>query len=172
MRRWLVSGATFLLVLGAVHAASSTNAQTVAAGNLTSGPYSDSSVVAPVAANAAVTVIERQGGWYHVRLDSGKDGWLPMTSIRYAAAGTGAAPAGGTDWSALLQSGRTGSGGSTASTGVRGLNTGDIENAQPDPKAVAELDQWQMKPGAARGFAERLPLTADPKIAYLPQVKP
>src|ERR1700749_1307416 len=133
MRRWLTSAAVTLLVLGAVHAATSTNAQTVAAGNLTSGPYSDASVVAPVTANLGVTVLERQGGWYHVRLDSGKDGWLPMTSIRYDAGTAGAAPAGGTDWSALLNSGRSGSGGSTASTGVRGLNTGDIENAKPDP---------------------------------------
>jgi hypothetical protein len=171
MKTWAYIIATLLLVLGAVHAATTSNAQTVAAGNLTSGPYSDASVVAPVTANTAITVLERQGGWYHVRLDSGKDGWLPMTSIRYNAAG-GAAPAGGTDWSALLQSGRSGSGGSTASTGVRGLNTGDIENAQPDPAAVTELNQWFAKPEGAKKFAAQLPLEAHPDIAYLPEVKP
>ncbi len=171
MRRWLGAGAILLLVLGAVHAASSSTAQTVVSGNLTSGPYSDSSVVAAVPANASLSVIERQGGWYHVKLASGQDGWLPMASIRYNAT-TGSSAAPGTDWASLFQSGRSGTSGSTATTGVRGLNTGDIANAKPDPKAVAELDQWQVKPGAARGYAEKLPLTANPKIAYLPEVKP
>ncbi|HEX2669048.1 MAG TPA: SH3 domain-containing protein [Gammaproteobacteria bacterium] len=170
MRRWSIGIAVLLLVLGAVHAASTSTAQTVVAGNLTSGPYSDASIVAPVPNAAQVTIIERQGGWYHVRLDSGKDGWLPMTSIRLNSTSTGSGW--GTSWFSLFQSGRSGASGSTATTGVRGLNTGDIQNAKPDPKAVAELDQWQMKPAQAQAYAERLPLTAKPDIAYIPKVKP
>jgi len=88
MRRWLGLFA-ILLTLGAVHAAAVSTAQTVVAGNLTSGPFSDASVVVPVPNATAVTVIERQGGWYHVKLASGQDGWLPMTSIRYNSSGSG-----------------------------------------------------------------------------------
>jgi hypothetical protein len=142
-----------MLILGAVHAAAVATAQTVVAGNLTSGPYSDASVVSALPNGAAVTVIERQGGWYHVKTADGQEGWLPMTSIRYNSSGTGTAAAPGTDWAGLFNSGRSGSGGSTATTGVRGLNTGDIANATPDIKAVEGLDKTQAKPEQAKTFA-------------------
>jgi uncharacterized protein YgiM (DUF1202 family) len=169
MNRWL-GLLTIILILGAVHAAAVSTAQTVVAGNITSSPNSDAKVVAAVPNATGVSIIERQGGWYHVRLASGQDGWLPMTSIRYNSGATGTAQS--TDWSSLFQSGRSGAAGSTATTGVRGLNTGDIANAKPDEKAVAELDKWKAKPNEAKNYAAALPLTADPKIAWLPKANP
>lgn len=169
MTRWL-GLCTIMLILGAVHAAAVSTAQTVVAGKLTSGPHSDASVVTDIPNGATVTVIERQGGWYHVRTAAGQDGWLPMTSIRYNNSGSGA-KAPGTDWAGLFNSGRSGSGGSTATTGVRGLNTGDIANAKPDIAAVEGLDKSQAKPQEAKDFAAAVPLTAN-KIGYLPEVKP
>jgi uncharacterized protein YgiM (DUF1202 family) len=160
-----------LLAFGVLHAAAVSTAQTVVAGNITSSPNSDASVVADVPNATGVSIIERQGGWYHVRLASGQDGWLPMTSIRFNS-GSAATTQTSTDWSSLFQSGRAGASGTTATTGVRGLNTGDIANAKPDEKAVAELDDWKAKPNQAKNFAAALPLTANPKIAYLPKVKP
>ena len=170
MTRWL-GLALLLLALGAVHAAASSTAQTVVAGNLVSGPHSDASVVAAIPNGTAITVIERQGGWYHVRTTAGQDGWLPMTSIRYDSTSNGAA-APGTDWASLFNSGRSGAGGGTASTGVRGLNTGDIANAKPDPSAVAGLERWTAKPAEAKDFANDIPLKANPKIGWLPKVNP
>ena len=38
--------------------------------------------LARVPVNTNLTIIARQGGWYHVRLAQGQDGWLPMTSLR------------------------------------------------------------------------------------------
>jgi uncharacterized protein YgiM (DUF1202 family) len=169
MNRWL-GLLTITLILGAVHAAAVSTAQTVVAGNITSSPNSDAKVVAAVPNATGVSIIERQGGWYHVRLASGQDGWLPMTSIRYNSGTTGTAQS--TDWSSLFQSGRSGAAGSTATTGVRGLNTGDIANAKPDEKAVAELDKWKARPNEAKNFAAALPLTADPQIAWLPKANP
>ncbi|MGE5624960.1 MAG: SH3 domain-containing protein [Bacillota bacterium] len=170
MKRLLALSAILVLVLGAVHAASGSNASTVVSGNLTSGPYSDASVVAPVPTGTAVSVIERQGGWYHVRLASGQDGWLPMTSIKYDGGSAGTSSS-STNWSSLFESGRAGAGGTTASTGVRGLNTGDIANAVPDPKAVAQLDKWAVKPPEAKQFARELPLK-EATAGYLPEPKP
>jgi hypothetical protein len=169
MRRWL-GISLLLLVFGVLRAAAVSTAQTVVAGNLNSAPNTDASVVTAIPNATGVSIIERQGGWYHVRLDSGQDGWLPMTSIRFNSGTTGTAQS--TDWSGLFQSGRSGAGGTTATTGVRGLNTGDIANAVPDPKAVDELNQWQATPDQAKTFAAALPLTADPKIDYLKKVKP
>jgi len=169
MRRWLILS-LLLLAFGVLHAAAVSTAQTVVAGNLTSGPASDASVVAAVPNATGVSIIERRGGWYHVRLASGQDGWLPMTSIRFDSGSTGTAQ--NTDWSGLFQSGRSGASGTTATTGVRGLNTGDIANAKPDIQAVQSLDQWQAKPAQAKDFAAEIPLKSNDKIGYLPEVKP
>ena len=169
MTRWF-SLVALLLVLGALHAAATSTAQTVVAGNITSSPASDASVVAAVPNATSVSIIERQGGWYHVRLGTGQDGWLPMTSIRFNSGTTGTTQS--TDWSSLFQSGRSGASGDTATTGVRGLNTGDIANAKPDIKAVESLDKWQAKPGEAKAYAAKVPLEANDKIGYLPEVKP
>lgn len=163
-----------LLVLGAVQADSGTSAMTVVAGKLNDGPYSDANTLSTVPVNTGLIILARQGGWYHVRLPSGQMGWVPMTNLRLNAAGAGSsAPtsAGGSSFFSLFESGRSGAGGTTATTGVRGLNTGDIANAQPDPAAVALLNQWIMKPDDAKAFAAALPLQAV-KVDYLPQVKP
>src|ERR1700733_4919044 len=110
MRRLLVLSLA-LLALGVLHAAAVSTAQTVVAGNITSSPNSDASVVAAVPNATGVSIIERQGGWYHVRLASGQDGWLPMTSIRFNGGTTGTAQS--SDWSSLFQSGRSGAAGDT-----------------------------------------------------------
>ena len=169
MRRGWALGGALLLVLGAVHGAADSNAVTIANAILNDGPYSDAHAVTPVPASTAVTIIERQGGWYHVRLDSGKDGWIPMASLRFSTGATASTSAGGAaGLNALFESGRSGASGTTATTGVRGLNTGDIQNARPDPQAVQSLNAWAAKPPEARQFAEKLPLEAQ-KLDYLPK---
>ncbi|HEX6549321.1 MAG TPA: SH3 domain-containing protein [Gammaproteobacteria bacterium] len=166
MKRGLMLTGLLILVLGGVHAAATSNAQTVANVNLNDGPYSDAHTVAAVPPNTGVTILERRGGWYRVRLASGKDGWIPMTSLRF-----GSTNSAGSSWNAsdfnLFESGRAGGSGTTATTGVRGLNTGDIANARPDPQAVNELDGWTATPNQARQFAKQLSLRAQ-KIPYLP----
>ena len=179
MKRALFLGALLLLVLGVVQADSGSAATTVVTANMNDGPYSDANVVTSVPSNTAVTIVERQGGWYHVRLASGQDGWLPMTSLQLGSASgssTTSASAnnssgGWKSWFSLFESGRSGASGTTATTGVRGLNTGDIANAKPNPEAVVELEQWAAKPQDATQFAKQLPLKPA-KVDYLPKVKP
>ena len=178
MKRALLLGLLLLLVLGVVQADSGSAATTVVTANLHDGPYSDASTLASVPANTGVTIIERQGGWYHVKLASGQDGWLPMTSLQLGSGGTGSSAtsanasnsSGWKSWFSLFESGRSGASGTTATTGVRGLNTGDIANAVPNPGAVTELEQWAAKPPEATQFAQQLPLTST-KVDYLPKVK-
>lgn len=156
------------VVLGAVRADSASSAQTIVEGSLNSAPYSDAQAVVAVPSNTAVTILERQGGWYHVRLATGQDGWMPMTSLRLNSQSSGGGW--GTSWFHLFESGRSGASGTTATTGVRGLNTGDIANAKPDPAAVNQVDKWQVKPPEARAFASQLDLK-DEQVGYLPEVK-
>lgn len=176
MRRALLLGVVLLLVLGVVQADSGSAAQTVVAGNLNDGPYSDANAITSLPTNTSVTIIERQGGWYHVRLASGQDGWLPMTSLQLGSGSSATSASannssGWKNWFSLFESGRSGASGTTATTGVRGLNTGDIANAKPDPDAVTELNQWTAKPDEARQFAAGLPLKTV-KADYLPKAKP
>ena len=175
MRRSLFMAVMLLLFLGAVQADSGTTAETVVTGNMNDGPYSDANVVASVPVNTSLTIIERQGGWYHVRLPSGQLGWVRMTNLRLNTAGYSGsstpAKSTGSSFFSLFESGRSGASGTTATTGVRGLNTGDIANAKPNLQAVAELAQWAAKPDAAKEFAKQLPANAV-KVDSLPKVKP
>jgi len=176
MRRALLLGVLLLLVLGGVQADSGSAAQTVVTANMNDGPYSDANVITSVPSNTGVTIIERQGGWYHVRLASGQEGWLPMTSLELgsgssATSASANSSSGWKSWFSLFESGRSGASGTTATTGVRGLNTGDIANAKPDPDAVTELNQWMAKPDDARQFAADLQLKPV-KVDYLPKAKP
>jgi hypothetical protein len=171
MRSGLALAAALLLVLGVAYAVANPGAQLIVTSNLGDGPHSDAHSVASVPVNTGVTILGRQGGWYHVRLDSGQDGWLPMTSLRLNGSGAAApAPPAGAGLTSLFNSGRSGASGSTASTGVRGLNSGDIENAQPDPQAVTAVNAWTAKPDEARQFAGDMTLQAQ-KIDYLPKAK-
>jgi hypothetical protein len=179
MKRSLFTGAMLLLALGVVQADSGTTAQTVVSGNMNDGPYSDAKVVTSVPVNTNLTIIERQGGWYHVRLASGQLGWVRMTNLRLNGAGSGGSGSGSStpaksttsSFFSLFESGRSGASGTTATTGVRGLNTGDIANAKPNLQAVTDLAQWAAKPDAAREFAKQLPAKAV-KVDSLPKVKP
>ena len=179
MRRAFILGVLLLLVLGVVQADSGSAATTVVTANLNDGPYSDANTLQSVPANTGVTILERQGGWYHVRLAGGQDGWLPMTSLTLGSGGGSSSTtsanannsSGWKSWFSLFESGRSGASGTTATTGVRGLNTGDIANAVPNPAAVTELEQWAQKPQDATDFAQKLPLKAV-KVDYLPKAKP
>lgn len=175
MRHSLFMGALLLLALGVVQADPGSTAQTVVAGNMNDGPYSDANVIGSVPVNTNLTIVARQGGWYHVRLATGQLGWVPMTNLRLNSAGSSgsSAPAksASSSFFSLFESGRSGASGTTATTGVRGLNTGDIANAKPDTAAVTELAKWTVKPAEAKEFADKLP--AKPvKVDSLPKVKP
>jgi uncharacterized protein YgiM (DUF1202 family) len=173
MRRWGLLILALLMTL-AVHAASQSTAQTVLQTALNSAPYSDAAAITTLPVGTNITIIERQGGWYHVRLNTGQDGWLQMTSIRMNNASSGGGNGSGSSWgfgwlSSLFESGRSGATGVTATTGVRGLNTGDIANAKPDPEAAKEITAWSATVQQARQFAQQLDLKPE-HIPYLPQV--
>ncbi|MDE2346627.1 MAG: SH3 domain-containing protein [Gammaproteobacteria bacterium] len=171
MKRWGLILLALLVTVMAAHAASQSGAQTILQTPLNNAPYSDAAPVAQLPAGTNLTILERQGGWYHVRLDNGQDGWLQMTSIRMN--GGGNTSNSGSGWgfgwlASLFESGRSGATGVTATTGVRGLNSGDIANAKPDPQATNEISAWAATPQQARQFAQQLGLKSE-QVSYLPQ---
>lgn len=169
MRRFLISLLAVFL-LGAVQTAFHPVAETLIQTALRAEPHTDAHALATVPNTTAVAVSERRGGWYHIQLPSGQSGWVPMTNIRFGSA----APATGSGWDqtaySLFESGRTGASGTTASTGVRGLNTGDIANASPDPQAVDQVAQWAVSTEQAKDFAHGHSLRSH-KVPYLEPAK-
>ena len=122
-------------------------------------PASDAETIASLQENSKVDAIERRGGWTRVRSASG-EGWVRMLSLRFS--GAGAAKQGDSGVSSLFNVARTGSSGTTVTTGVRGLDPEMLAKAQPNPAELAKMQQYVVTPKAAAGFAARGKLTAQP----------
>ena len=99
-------------------------------------PSADSAVVGRLQEAAAVKVHARQGGWMRIESANG-NGWVRLLAIRTT---TGSAPStqarGG--FLSFLSRPSTG-GGQTVTTGVRGLDKEQIQNARPN---TAELQSY------------------------------
>lgn len=147
-----------------VSAAVATHARTVVATSLNAAPASDAVLVTKLGADTDLDVLKRTGGWYDVRTLQGQTGWLVMTSIKFAHNPTG--DTWGTSWYTLFENGRSGVAGSTATLGVRGLNTGTIENATPAPAAVSAIGAYAVDSSKASAFAKALGLKAA-QVSYL-----
>jgi uncharacterized protein YgiM (DUF1202 family) len=165
MKRRLVT----LLLCGLSLAVQADPAQVIRATELKDKPFSDALTLLPLAEQARVEVLAREGGWYQVQAE-GKRGWVRMTALRL---GDGSAKSGDSGVGSALQflsTGRSGSSGVTVATGVRGLDAADITNAVPNPRAVDSLDKLAIAPDDARRYAAQENLQAQ-SIAYLPDAK-
>lgn len=170
IQRSLIALSSLLLPLIVVAAAdASSKAQTIQTTAMNSAPYSDAQAVMQLPVSTSLTLVERKGGWYHVRLGNGREGWVPMTSLRL---GEGSEVPSKSGWSygalsGMFQSGRSSTTESTATTGVRGLNEGTIQHATPDPQAVLALSKYAATPATARSYAAQLKLKTE-QVPYLP----
>jgi len=121
-------------------------------------PATDAPTVAELAENAAVDAGERKGGWTRVKTPGGAEGWVKMLLLRYG--GPGTAKAGDTGLSQMFNVARTGTSGTTVTTGVRGLDAEQISNAQPN---AASWARWRASPPRRKlraAFARRAKLQA------------
>lgn len=153
-----------LLLALALPAAAATlgSGTTTRAAELRSTPALDGKLLETLPANAKVEVLKRVGGWYQVTAASGQQGWVRMWLLRFSTA-----PAGASAFkqnAAVLSSGRSSSTYTTATTGVRGLSEEELQNAKPNPQAVAALEQLAVTPEDARGFAKKGKLKAEPEL--------
>ena len=127
-------------------------------------PFSDAETVGTLAENAQVKALARQGGW--MQIESGKlSGWVRMLSIRMNS-GQSSVLSG---LKSLFSVARTGSSGTTVTTGVRGLDKEQIQNAKPNPEELSKLAGFAASKGDAERFAAESPQLKNQKIDYLPQ---
>ena len=121
------------------------------------GPAADADTIGTIAENTALEALERKGGWTRVKTASG-EGWVRMLALRFG--GPGEAKKGDSGISKLFNVTRTGSSGTTVTTGVRGLDPEMLANAQPNPAELAKMEQFAATPEAAAGFAAKGKLQA------------
>jgi len=132
--------------------------------DLKNEPFADAKTITSLKAKTRVDVGERRGGWYQVKSSDGKTGWLRLTAVLLTSTqGTGDSGIGATRQ--LLQTGRSGSTGVTAATGIRGLDSADVVNSKPDPEAVARLEALKANSDETRRFAAAEHLSAH-RIGY------
>lgn len=125
-------------------------------------PASDAATLATLAENTAVDALERKGGWTRVKAGAG-EGWVRMLSLRFG--GTATAKPGASGLTQAFNVARTGTSGTQATTGVRGLDEEQIANARPNPAELAKLEKFAADRDAATSFATQGPLSPS-AVAY------
>lgn len=118
-------------------------------------PFADAKVLAPLASGAKVDIVSRNGGWYQVKSGT-KTGWVRMLSVRRATATKTTSVAG----VAGVASGRTGTGAVVTTTGVRGLDSGELTAATFDEVQVAQAEKYRVTGADAAAFAKQGGLVA------------
>ena len=115
-------------------------------------PASDAPTVAELAENTTVEALERRGGWTRVKA-GGAEGWVKMLALRYGAGGAG--KQGDSGLTQLFNVARTGSSGTQVTTGVRGLDSEQIANAQPNAAELKKMQGFVATRDGAGAFARQ-----------------
>lgn len=127
-------------------------------------PFSDAETVGTLAEKSQLKVLGRQSGW--AQIESGAlAGWVRMLSIRMNS-GQSSIVSG---LKSLFSVARTGSSGTTVTTGVRGLDREQIQNAKPNPEEVKKLAAFAATKVDAERMAAEKPQLKSQKVDYLPQ---
>lgn len=117
-------------------------------------PHSDAKPAGQLAANTTVDILERRGGWLRISA-KGTSGWAKLHQVRV---GEGPEAKSSGDGLAILknvgETGRSGSTGIVATTGIRGLSAEELTNAKPDPTAVKAIERYRVTAGQAREYAK------------------
>ena len=126
---------------------------TRAAVDLMATPFRDAKLAGQLPVNTTVEILERRGGWLRISA-TGKSGWVRLHQVR---AGEGPQAKKSGEGLAMLKSvsktGRSGSQGIVATTGIRGLSAEELTSAKPDPKAVGSMEASRASESAARAYA-------------------
>jgi len=121
--------------------------------DLMATPYRDAKPAGQLPANTTVDILERRGGWLRISA-KGKSGWARLHQVR---SGEGPQAQKSGEGLAILknvgQTGRSGSQGIVATTGIRGMSAEELKNAKPDPAAVKQVDGYSVTVGQAREYA-------------------
>lgn len=117
-------------------------------------PFGNADVVAQLKARESVDITARQGAWAQVKADS-QTGWVRVLNVR-----TGSGQRGDAGIGQLASVFKTGSSGTTVTTGVKGLSEDRLKAAEPAPAEAKRLDQYRETEAGARSFAKQAKLAS------------
>ena len=126
-----------------------------------------SPTVATLKRNASVDVTGQQGLWFKVALPAGQAGFMRVNDVRMASAAKG--PPAST--LGALFGGKAGSGRTTETAGVRGLDESTLKAAGFDGAQLAKMESYRATPDAAAAFARNQHWAAA-KVAYPDELQP
>lgn len=126
-----------------------------------------SPTVATLKRNASIDVTGQQGLWFKVALPTGKSGFLRVNDVRMANAGTGTSSSG----LASLFGGKAGSGRSTETAGVRGLDESTLKAAAFDSAQLARMQSYRASTSAAAALARNNHWVAS-QVSYPDELHP
>ncbi len=115
------------------------------------------SAISAKAKKGSVSIIEKQGFW--VKIKSGDSvGWTKLSNIKASSSGGIGLP----------DTGRSSGGNIVSTSGVRGLDGGDLINAKPDFAELAKLTSLKVSKDQGLTFAKDIGLVTR-KINYVTQ---
>ncbi len=151
------------LALGLIASAAAEEAITLRSTEMKAKPYSDAKVLLTLPERSKVQVLKRRASWTQVQ--SGKTtGWVKMLSLQLVR-GTMQRRA-DNGLRSLFNVAQTGRGGSSVTTGVRGLSEEDLKNAKPNPQALEDAREYAASKEDAKRFAAEGKLKAQ-QVGYL-----
>ena len=155
------------MLLVAAGAGAFEQAYTVRPTDLKAKPFTDAANLARLAQGSTVDVLERQASWLQVK-SSGATGWVKMLSVRYdQISSSSRAGATNSNLGVLFNIAQTGSGGSVATTGVKGISEEALRNPRPNSAALQQMHTLDTSPAEAQSFAAAGRL-ARASMAYVP----
>ncbi|MFH2135769.1 MAG: SH3 domain-containing protein [Pseudomonadota bacterium] len=151
------------LALGFIASAAAEEAITLRSTELKAKPYSDAQTLMTLPERSKVVVLKRRASWTQVK--SGKStGWVKMLSLQLVRGTTQRRADNGLR--SLFNVAQTGRGGSSVTTGVRGLSEEDLKNTKPNPQELEEAKQYAATKDEAKRFAIEGKLKAQ-QVGYL-----
>ncbi len=129
-------------------------------------PFIDAKTVTRLPKQTAVTILERNGGWFRIQAAK-KSGWVRMLNVKVTAGAQNLSS--GTDLrqAATLATGRAGTGNVVSTSGLRGLSEEELRTAKPDYAQFDKLNSFGVDKNSASTYAKQNGLTSRP-VPYLP----
>ncbi|MEK7811559.1 MAG: SH3 domain-containing protein [Pseudomonadota bacterium] len=125
-------------------------AHTIRATDMKAKPYGDALTLTTLLPRIKLEVLKRQSSWTQVKL--GKTiGWVKMLSLQLETGTTSRRADNGL--SALFNVAATGRGGSSVTTGVRGLSEEQLKDTQPNPQELEKAKRYMSSREDAQRFA-------------------
>jgi hypothetical protein len=136
------------------------------ASELKEKPFIDARTLASLPAQSAVTILERNGGWFRVQA-AAQNGWVRMLNVKVTEGAQNLSTGTDLTQAATLATGRAGSGNIVSTSGLRGLSEEELRTAQPDYAQFDKLNSYGVDKASASSYAKSNGL-AGRTVQYLP----